>query len=570
MNEYHALFARAAEWISDGVRAGWLGDVDQSQFAAIEQAAPADLFTGRAARPLVAALFGGTGVGKSSLLNRIAGEALARTGVQRPTSREVTLYVPAAARPEKLPAALPLGSVQIREHHSDALANVAWIDAPDIDSVEESNRRLALAWLPHVDLVIYVVSPERYRDDPGWRVLQQRGGRHGWIFVMNRWDEGDLRQREDFAAILRGAEFADPLVFCTCGLSQTPRLPSPDQLDELLARVRALQSAHRVEELARLGCAARLRELREMLSGAIQRCGDEEKWEQFEIWWRSQWSKTAAAVADGATWVIQASAGRIAALHGGVVGAIRRQAAALRNPRSVEPRELTPADELAAAAHGLWDEWTEAKVRSALDQAETRLRLDGLPSAPAMAALAEPARDAAAAVTAAARDELRVALSRPGDLLQRLARRATGFLTVALPGAALAWIAYTAIVGYFNASRGQAPFLGTPFLVHSGLVMLVSWLPPFLLDRRLRPSLQRTVAGALRAALERELEEIGSRLAAAVGRSAAEAGRFRSRGESIVAAVDESLQAAAAQPTDADLTRVIRKATPVDEFAARA
>ena len=55
--------------------------------------------------------------------------------------------------------------------------------------------------------VVYVVTPERYRDDVGWRILLERENKHGWMFVMNRWDEGDPSQRDDFNRMLRAAGF---------------------------------------------------------------------------------------------------------------------------------------------------------------------------------------------------------------------------------------------------------------------------------------------------------------------------------------------------------------------------
>ena len=54
-----------------------------------------------------------------------------------------------------------------------ARRDVAWLDMPDIDSVEARNKSLVLSWLPYVDWLIYVVSPERYRDDVGWRLLEE-------------------------------------------------------------------------------------------------------------------------------------------------------------------------------------------------------------------------------------------------------------------------------------------------------------------------------------------------------------------------------------------------------------
>ena len=210
------VLRRARAWFARAHSAGWLDEDDLARLAAVEQDAPEDLFVAGQARPLVVACFGGTGVGKSSLLNRLAGETIARTGVERPTSFEATVYVHESIALADLPAHLPMEAERIKRHRSAAHRNVLWIDAPDIDSTAEANRRAALAWLPHVDLVCYVVSPERYRDDVGWRVLRQRGHQHGWIFVLNRWDEGDPRQAEDFARMLREAGFDAPLLLRTC------------------------------------------------------------------------------------------------------------------------------------------------------------------------------------------------------------------------------------------------------------------------------------------------------------------------------------------------------------------
>jgi energy-coupling factor transporter ATP-binding protein EcfA2 len=222
-------------------------------------------------------LLGPNGAGKSTLLNRLAGEAVARTGVERPTSFEATLYVHESVALADLPAHLPVEAVRVRRHRSTAHRDVLWIDAPDIDSTAEANRRAALAWLPHVDLVCYVVSPERYRDDAGWRVLRQRGHKHGWIFVLNRWDEGDPRQGEDFTGMLREAGFESPLLLRTCCLSRGT-LPSPDEFDQLQAALTRLLEAHGVQELTRLGHSARLQELRTALQASEKRFGDERTW----------------------------------------------------------------------------------------------------------------------------------------------------------------------------------------------------------------------------------------------------------------------------------------------------
>ena len=129
----------------------------------------------------------------------------------------MTLYVHESVALAYLPAELPVHVVRVERHAGEAFRGVLWIDAPDIDSTEEQNRQAALAWLPHVDLVCYVVSPERYRDDAGWRVLHSRGCKHGWAFIINRWDEGDPRQVDDLSSLLTAAGFAEPLVLRKIG-----------------------------------------------------------------------------------------------------------------------------------------------------------------------------------------------------------------------------------------------------------------------------------------------------------------------------------------------------------------
>jgi hypothetical protein len=51
----------------------------------------------------VLALAGGTGVGKSSLLNALAGEPISPAGVMRPTTSEPTAWVPATRLTDAAP-----------------------------------------------------------------------------------------------------------------------------------------------------------------------------------------------------------------------------------------------------------------------------------------------------------------------------------------------------------------------------------------------------------------------------------------------------------------------------------
>ena len=105
---FATLVTRTRAWFEQAHADGWLTQLELERFLSLEHRTPGDLFADAQQRPLVVAFFGGTGVGKSSLLNRLAGEPIARTGVERPTSREVTIYLHESVELAQLPPELPV------------------------------------------------------------------------------------------------------------------------------------------------------------------------------------------------------------------------------------------------------------------------------------------------------------------------------------------------------------------------------------------------------------------------------------------------------------------------------
>jgi hypothetical protein len=51
-------------------------------------------------------------------LNRLAGQEIARTGVVRPTSKEVTLFHHTSVKITQLPSRLPIDKIKVAEHQS--------------------------------------------------------------------------------------------------------------------------------------------------------------------------------------------------------------------------------------------------------------------------------------------------------------------------------------------------------------------------------------------------------------------------------------------------------------------
>ncbi len=113
----------------------------------------------------VLAIAGGTGVGKSTVLNAIAGEEVSPASPRRPTTAEPIAWVPAQRRGELAGLLTWLGVTHVREHRAESLGELAVLDLPDFDSIAPEHRERVDALLPRVDAVAWVVDPEKYKDD---------------------------------------------------------------------------------------------------------------------------------------------------------------------------------------------------------------------------------------------------------------------------------------------------------------------------------------------------------------------------------------------------------------------
>lgn len=115
--------------------------------------------------PLVVATFGGTGTGKSSLVNAIVGRECAQTGRQRPTTIRPLLL----AHPETDLAGLgfSLDEFDVARVEAPLLRDIVLIDCPDPDTSESeakgNNLERLHRLLPHCDVLIYTSTQQKYR-----------------------------------------------------------------------------------------------------------------------------------------------------------------------------------------------------------------------------------------------------------------------------------------------------------------------------------------------------------------------------------------------------------------------
>src|SRR5262249_49353822 len=127
-----------------------------------------------------------TGVGKSSLLNALAGGRIAQASFTRPTTRDPIVYYHESVKPDRLDPALQV--CRLVPHDRPALEHKILVDTPDLGSNDLANRDKLLRLLPVADVVLYVGSQEKYHDKLGWELFLQQRKRRAFAFVLNKWD----------------------------------------------------------------------------------------------------------------------------------------------------------------------------------------------------------------------------------------------------------------------------------------------------------------------------------------------------------------------------------------------
>jgi len=156
----------------------------------------------------VVALAGATGSGKSSIFNALSGTTLATVGVRRPT----TAHAMACSWGEESAEDL-LDWLQIPRRHaleSDpataaALDGLVLLDLPDHDSTEVDHRMEVDRLVQLVDMLVWVVDPQKYADAAIHdRYLKPLAGHSDvMMIILNQVDKLTASQREQCLKDLR-------------------------------------------------------------------------------------------------------------------------------------------------------------------------------------------------------------------------------------------------------------------------------------------------------------------------------------------------------------------------------
>jgi GTP-binding protein EngB required for normal cell division len=137
---------------------------------------------------LVVGLLGGTGVGKSSIMNALAGLEIAEISHRRPHTDSILIYRHIKT---SLPVDLPMSDIPWSEytHGADSIQQILLCDLPDFDSLVDEHRKHVMDFLQYMDVLVWVTSPEKYADGRFYEFLRLVPKAHqNFYFVLNKVD----------------------------------------------------------------------------------------------------------------------------------------------------------------------------------------------------------------------------------------------------------------------------------------------------------------------------------------------------------------------------------------------
>ncbi|MBF0501218.1 MAG: GTPase domain-containing protein [Candidatus Riflebacteria bacterium] len=141
---------------------------------------------------LLVILMGGTKVGKTTLVNALAGRVVGEASAKACFTSRPTLYVHSSreAQGRARLAGVLRPDDRVECHQESALERIILVDAPDLDGIEATHHEVFDELLARADLALCVVTTQKYDSAALYEILGRKMGFRRTVVVFNRIDEG--------------------------------------------------------------------------------------------------------------------------------------------------------------------------------------------------------------------------------------------------------------------------------------------------------------------------------------------------------------------------------------------
>jgi len=201
--------------------------------------------------PIIVAMLGGTGTGKSTLVNALLGRKVVQSGNVRPTTNQPALICRPNLRPQDW--GVDTGAIQVIPCDSPALDRLVLLDCPDPDTTEDeadlaSNLAKLRNAVPYCDVLLVTATQQKYRDHDVLDELALAAPGARLIFVQTHADRDD-DIRSDWAAVLE-KKYVTGKIYFVDSLAVLAQQERGETLTGDFAELYALLTAELSEETA--------------------------------------------------------------------------------------------------------------------------------------------------------------------------------------------------------------------------------------------------------------------------------------------------------------------------------
>ncbi len=230
---------------------------------------------------LVVGFIGGTGVGKSTLINALVGECVCRaSNQQRPTTTRPEIVCAPNVDVEFL--GFPEEQIIVHRRDLPLLKNMLLIDCPDPDTQEQAgsddanrNRDIMRRVLPHCDVMVLVATGQKYRSQIVTEELLRHAPGRCTVFVQSHADREEDTRRH-WQQTLAAVGFEVPRIFrldseaaINAHAQHQPAEDEFQQFATLLQHQLASRARHRIQRANVLGlCGWLISRIREFIDDA--------------------------------------------------------------------------------------------------------------------------------------------------------------------------------------------------------------------------------------------------------------------------------------------------------------